>query len=167
MHAGYRERVLRRAVPALLAFPVVATLTTTLAACTPTIGVEVAEDAANPVCAEVMLALPDRLADDLPKVKTDSQATAAWGEPGAAVTLRCGVAPPGPSAECQRVESGGATVDWIVATDGEGTWQFVTYGRDPAVEVVVPPAVTETHSTAFVADLTQAVNHVEQTRECT
>lgn len=150
-------------MPALLAIPVAATL----AGCTPTIGVEAAEDAANPVCAEVMLALPDRLAADLPRLKTDSQATAAWGEPGGAVTLRCGVEQPGPSADCQRVESGGATVDWIVGTDGEGTWQFVTYGRDPAVEVVVPPAVTQTRSTAFVADLTQAVNHVEQTRECT
>ena len=37
----------------------------------------------------------------------------------------------------------------------------------PAVEVVVPPAVTETHSTSFVADLAQAVSRVEQTRQCT
>lgn len=154
--------MLRRAVPVLLVLPVAATL----AACAPTIGVEAADDAANPACAEVMLALPDQLADDLPKVRTDSQATAAWGAPGAAVTLRCGVRPPGPSADCQRVESPAGTVDWIVATDGEGTWRFTTYGREPAVEVVVPPAVTERHSTAFVADLTQAVNHVEQTREC-
>jgi hypothetical protein len=86
-----------------------------------------------------MLALPDQLAADLPKVKTDSQATAAWGAPGAAVTLRCGVTPPGPSADCQRVESPSGTVDWIVATDGEGTWRFTTFGREPAVEVVVPP----------------------------
>jgi hypothetical protein len=150
-------------VPLVLATPVVAVLV----GCAPTIGVEAAEDAANPVCAEVMLALPDRLAADLPKVKTNSQATAAWGEPGAAVTLRCGVTPPGPSPDCQRVESAAGTVDWIVATDGEGTWRFTTYGRDPAVEVVVPPAVTESHSTAFVGDFAGAVAHVEQTEHCT
>lgn len=138
-----------------------------LAACAPTIGVEAAPDAANPVCADVMLALPETLADDLARVQTTSQATAAWGEPGAAVTLRCGVTPPGPSADCQRVESAAGTVDWIVATDGDGTWRFTTYGREPAVEVVAPPAVTADHSTAFVADLTQAVGHVEQTEQCT
>lgn len=155
--------MLRRVVP-LLAPAVVAT---TLSGCAPTIGVEPADDAANPVCAQVMLALPDQLADDLPKVQTDSQATAAWGEPGAAVTLRCGVEPPAASADCQRVESAAGAVDWIVATDDAGTWRFVTYGREPAVEVVVPPAITEDHSTAFVADLAQAVTKVEATKECT
>jgi len=148
--------------PAFLAVSAVATL----AACAPTIGVEVAPDAADPKCAEVMLALPDVLGGDLQKIQTTSQATAAWGEPGAAVTLRCGVTPPGPSTDCQRVESAGGTVDWIVATDGEGTWHFTTYGREPAVEVVAPPAVTVDHSTAFVADLAQAVSHVEQTQHC-
>lgn len=149
---------------ALVALPAAVAV---LAACTPTIGVEVAEDAANPACADVVLAVPESLGTDLPKVRTNSQATAAWGEPGAAVTLRCGVMPPGASADCQRVESAdGTVVDWIVATDGEGTWSFVTYGRDPAVEVIVPPAVTEQHSTAFIADLARAVSTVPATKEC-
>ena len=149
-----------------LAAPAAVTVAVLLTGCAPTIGVEAAEDAANPRCAEVMLALPDELAADLPKVRTDSQATAAWGEPGAAVTLRCGVTPPGPSADCQRVESATGTVDWIVATDGGDTWSFTTYGREPAVEVVVPPAVRERHSTAFVADMGQAVSAVPATKEC-
>src|SRR5690606_37252148 len=86
-----------------------------LTGCAPTIGVEVAPHAADPACAEVMLAVPDELGDDLPKVQTDSQATAAWGEPGGAVTMRCGVEQLGPSADCQHVDSGnGTTVDWIV-----------------------------------------------------
>jgi hypothetical protein len=155
--------VFRRVTPVALTVSALATL----AACAPTIGVEAAPDAADPVCADVMLALPETLADDLPKVETTSQATAAWGEPGAAVTLRCGVTPPGPSPDCQRVESAAGTVDWIVATDGDGTWRFTTYGREPAIEVVAPPAVTADHSTAFVADLAQAVSHVEQTKQCT
>ena len=136
-------------------------------ACASRIGVPVAEDAANPLCADVVLALPDSLGEDLPQVGTTSQATAAWGEPGAAVTLRCGVEVPGPTTTaCQSVESGSGTVDWLVVEDGAGTWTFTTYGRDPAVQVVVPPAVTETHSTSFVADLAPAVLEVPQTRAC-
>lgn len=138
-----------------------------LAACSTTIGVSPAPDATNPQCASVILALPDSLADDLPRVSTNSQATAAWGEAGAAVTLRCGVEPPGPSPQCQSVESAnGTTVDWIVATDDEGTWSFTTYGRDPAVEVVVPPAVMADHTSSFVIDLAGAASLVEPTRTC-
>jgi len=138
-----------------------------LAACGTTIGATPAEDAANPACAPVMLALPDSLAGDLDKATTNAQATAAWGEPGAAVTLRCGVTPPGPSPDCQRVESAGGAVDWIVEAGEDGTWRFTTYGREPAVEVVVPPSVTENHSTSFIGDLAQAVGNVPPTAECT
>lgn len=138
-----------------------------LGGCARSIGVEVAPNAADPKCAEVMLAVPEELGADLPKVQTDSQATAAWGEPGAAVTMRCGVAQVGPAADCQHVDSGdGTAVDWIVTTDDEGTWSFVTYGREPAVEVIVPPAVTENHSTSFIADLAGAVTQVPATKEC-
>lgn len=140
---------------------------TALGGCARSIGVEVAPDAADPKCAEVLLAVPDELGGDLPKVPTDSQATAAWGVSGAAVTLRCGVEATGPAADCQQVDSGdGTVVDWIVTTDDQGTWSFVTYGRDPAVEVVVPPAITEDHSTSFIADLSGAVTQVAATKEC-
>ncbi|GAA1984015.1 hypothetical protein GCM10009718_21700 [Isoptericola halotolerans] len=138
-----------------------------LVACTPMIGVEAGADAANPDCAPVMLALPDVVAGDLEKTNTNAQATAAWGEPGAAVTLRCGVALPGPSADCQRIDSVEGSVDWIVASADDGTWRFTTYGREPAVEVTVPPAVTENHSTSFITDLTRAVEQVPATAECT
>lgn len=153
-----------RFVPALTASALAIVV---LAGCARTIGVEVAPDAANPACAEVMLAVPDELGPDLPKMPTDAQATAAWGAPGGAVTMRCGVAQIGPSTECQHVDSGdGTAVDWIVTTDDAGTWSFVTYGRDPAVEVIVPPAVTENHSTSFIADLAGAVTKVPATKEC-
>ncbi|GAB4083501.1 hypothetical protein GCM10028784_01310 [Myceligenerans cantabricum] len=148
------------------ALPVAAVVLAT-SGCAPTIGVAVAPDAADPLCASVLLAMPESLAADLPRVDTNSQATAAWGEPGAAVTLRCGVEPPGPSSQCQSVESAdGTTVDWIVATDDEGTWSFTTYGRDPAVEVVVPPAVMADHTSSFVIDLAGAVSQVEPERTC-
>ncbi|BDZ43096.1 hypothetical protein GCM10025865_23950 [Paraoerskovia sediminicola] len=127
----------------------------------------VAEDAANPVCAEIVLSLPDELVG-MPQTHTDSQATTAWGEPGAAVTFRCGVTPPGPTAEapCLTVPSDSGDVDWLAAPDDEGTWTFVTYGRDPAVEVKVPPEITDERSTSFVGDLNAAVVDVPQTREC-
>lgn len=153
----------RRVATAALAALAVAPL----AACAPLIGATPAEDAANPACAPVMLGLPDTLAGDLQQRDTDAQATTAWGEPGAAVTLRCGVAPPGPSPDCQRVESPTGTVDWIVEASDDGTWRFTTYGREPAVEVLVPPAVTADHSTSFIGDLAQAVSTVEPTAECT
>jgi hypothetical protein len=156
--------VLRR--PALLAAAPLVISVAALAGCTPTIGVPAAEDAANPRCAEVMLTLPDELGGDLPQVSTDAQATTAWGRAGAAVTLRCGVTPPGPSADCQQVESQTGTVDWIVQAGQDGTWRFVTYGRDPAVEVLVPPAITEDHSTSFIGDLAPAVSKVEATEHC-
>lgn len=151
------------ALVALSALP----LATVLAACTPTIGTEPAVDAADPDCAPVMLALPDVVAGDLERTKVTAQATAAWGEPGAAVTLRCGVEQPGPSPDCQRFESPDGTVDWITATGEDGTWRFTTYGRDPAIEVTVPPTVTDSHSTSFVVDLTSAVELVPATQRCT
>jgi hypothetical protein len=154
--------------PRLVAAVTTAALTIgVLGGCARTIGVEVAPDAADPKCAEVLLAVPEELGPDLPKVPTNAQATAAWGEPGGAVTMRCGVEQLGPSGDCQHVDSGdGTTVDWIVTTDDEGTWSFVTYGREPAVEVVVPPTVTEDHSTSFIADLAGAVTQIPATKEC-
>ena len=153
-----------RFVPALTA---AALALVALSGCARAIGVEVAPQAADPKCAEVLLAVPDELGAGLPKVPTDAQATAAWGEPGGAVTMRCGVAQAGPSADCQQVDSGdGTTVDWIVTTDSAGTWSFVTYGREPAVEVIVPPADTENRSTSFIADLAGAVTQGPATKEC-
>lgn len=138
-----------------------------LAGCTPTIGVPVADDATNPVCASIVLGVPDELAG-LPQVDTDSQATTAWGEAGAAVTLRCGVTPPGPTASvpCLTVESSSGDVDWLAAPDDEGTWTFVTYGRDPAVEIQVPPEITEDRSTSFISELNRAVSEAPATRYC-
>ena len=62
--------------------------------------------------------------------------------------------------------SAAGSVDWIVADDGKGTWTFITYGRDPAGEVQIPPSVSSDHSSSFVSDLNRAVSKVEQTRYC-
>lgn len=101
--------------------------------CAPTVIVEPAEDAQNPKCADIMLSLPDKISEQ-PTRKTSSQGTKAWGDPSIAV-LRCGVTSPGPTTD-QCVSVGG--VDWISKpSDEDDTWLFTSYGRTPAVEVLV------------------------------
>lgn len=164
-----------------------------LAGCTSSVGVAVAPHATDPACARVVLALPEQLGDGLTELRTTSQATAAWGDPTEPVTLRCGVEVPGPTTEqCVTMETAsGTSIDWLVRADAEpadagtagpgpsagpGTdlatdpgssdWTFVTYGRDPAVEVHVPAAVVAERSTSFLDALSTAVAQVEATRSC-
>lgn len=146
-------------------------MTLGLAGCSQPVPVPVAPYAGDPLCADVVLALPQELAD-LPRRQTSSQATVAWGEPGDPVVLRCGVEPPGPSdAQCVTADDGFVAVDWLAVpgeedADGDAPWTFITYGRDPAVEVSVPASVTAARSTSFLIDLGPAIAQVEQTRRC-
>ena len=104
-----------------------------LAGCAKTVIVEPAEDAANPKCADIMLRLPDEISGEKSR-KTSSQGTKAWGDPNIAV-VRCGVASPGPTTDRCVSLSG---VDWISkGSDEDDTWTFTSYGRTPAVEVLV------------------------------
>jgi hypothetical protein len=149
-----------------------------LAGCAQAVGVTVAPNATDPDCARVVLALPEVLGDDLEQLRTTSQATSAWGDPTDPVTLRCGVEVPGPTTEqCVTMETaGGSSIDWLVradsgsadeqAADEQSDWTFVTYGRDPAVEVHVPAAVVAERSTSFLDGLSTAVAQVEATRSC-
>lgn len=155
-----------------------------VSSCASAVPVEVAPYATDPVCAEIVLALPDDLGDDLPGLDTTAQATAAWGTAAAPVVLRCGVEPLGPTTDrCVSVETpGGPSVDWVVVagdgsdatqgstTDGTGTpatdWTFTTYGREPAIEVHVPAQVAGERSTSFLDLLGPAVQHAEQVRSC-
>ena len=142
-----------------------------LAGCAPAVVVPPADAADDPDCARVVLALPDELGG-LRRVETTSQATTAWGEPTRPVVLRCGVEPPEPTTDpCVDADDGTTQVDWVARSgepreDGSADWTFVTYGRDPAVEVRVPAEVAGTGSTSFLLDLGPAVALVEQTREC-
>ncbi|GGC12641.1 DUF3515 domain-containing protein [Cellulomonas carbonis] len=141
------------------------------AGCASAVPVEVAPYAADPLCAEVVLALPDEL-DGMPRRDTTSQATVAWGEGGAPVVLRCGVEPPGPTTDaCVAADDGTTSVDWVLVegeprADGAADWTFTTYGRSPAVEVFLPADVAASRSTSFLIDLGPAVSRVEQTRAC-
>ena len=67
-------------------------------------------------------------------MSVDSPAARAWGDP--AIVAVCGYEPPGPSTlECVAVDG----VDWIVQRRSDGV-QFTTYGRSPAMDVLVPAA---------------------------
>lgn len=152
-----RRHVRAATVAALVGAPL-------LAACTPTISVPPGENATDPTCAAVVLATPEELGG-LPRLDTDSQATTAWGEPQRAITLRCGVPALGPTTDqCQTITTAsGTAVDWVVRQEVETKdWIFTTYGRNPAVEVRVPPDVP----TAPVVDLNPAVVLAEQDRQC-
>ncbi|WP_154794852.1 DUF3515 family protein [Occultella kanbiaonis] len=143
-----------------------------LAGCATPASVEPAPSASEPVCADVLIALPDTLAG-ADRRSTTSQASRAWGDP--AITLRCGVTPPGPTTDrCITAEAAdGSTVDWVVAeladddTGSEsGSWTFTTYGRTPAVEVVVPVEYAGEDATSVLISLNGAISVIPQTRAC-
>lgn len=144
----------------------------TLTACSSAVEVAAAPYADDPLCANVMLALPDVLGE-AERRQTTSQGTAAWTEGDArdAIRLSCGVEPLGPTTDqCVTVDDGrGTSVDWVTLPGDEATdtpWTFTTYGRLPAVRVEVPTSVTSARSTSFLVDLGTAVSHTEQSRSC-
>ncbi|MGJ9405695.1 DUF3515 domain-containing protein [Nesterenkonia aurantiaca] len=131
-----------------------------ISGCASTATVEAAPDAANPDCADVMLAVPEVIGDHELR-PTTSQGTAVWGDPSE-VVMRCGVVPPGPSPEhCVGADG----VDWLALEEDEQTWRLVTYGRDPAVEVLLN--LDQVASSTAMLGLAPAVQQVEQTRACT
>jgi hypothetical protein len=97
--------------------------------------VTAAPQAADPACATLADRLPREVRDQgRVATSSDSPAVAAWGDP--AVIWRCGVTPPGPTTdECIEVDG----VDWVRRPLDDGS-SFTTFGRDPAVQVLVPKA---------------------------
>ena len=74
----------------------------------------------------MMVALPDAIGEHRLR-KTNSQATAAWGDPSR-VILRCGVNVPGPTTD--RCVSDN-DVDWVIK-EGNPVRTLTTFGREPA-----------------------------------
>ncbi|AWB86765.1 DUF3515 domain-containing protein [Mycetocola zhujimingii] len=136
-----------------------------LTGCSSAVTLEPAEDANNPACADVIVRLPDTVADK-PKRETNAQSTAAWGSP-AAVILRCGVAVPGPTTDPCIALNG---IDWI-ADESEAandTYRYTTYGREPAVEVIInaDAATGGVSGTTALIDLGSAVSALPATTAC-
>ena len=130
-----------------------------LAGCAPTVTLTPAPDAPSVGCADVIVGLPQTVAQ-ADRRNTDAQGTAAWGTP-ASVTLRCGVETPEVSAlPCTTVDG----VDWLFSDRGADR-VLTTYGRTPGVQLVTTQAVSANDAlqalSAAVADGTRAT-----AREC-
>jgi len=133
-----------------------------LASCSASVALEPAPDAANPACAAVIVALRniDSVAE-LPARETDAQGTGAWGNP-TGVILHCGVPVPAPTASLPCVTVDG--VDWLRDDTDDPNFVFTTYGRDPAVEVIVND--TAASALAALTDLSAAVIEIPATGKC-
>ena len=143
---------------ARLLFPSLALLGL-LSGCAGTVALQPADAANDPACAEVMVRVPDVVAG-LERRSTNAQSTAAWGDP-AAVILRCGLPDGGPSAlPCFTVDN----VDWLRDDANDPNFTFITYGRHPAVEVLIDSTVVS--GTAALSDLSIAVGTLEPLRIC-
>ncbi len=155
MRVGTRTtRVMRRTGVAS-----VLTLGLLLAGCAGIVPMEPAEDANNPLCAEVIVRLGD--VAGLPKRETNAQATGAWGEP-ASILLTCGLEPPAPTTlPCLEVNG----VDWIIDDSLKPTYIFTTFGRTPAVQVALDSNVVS--GSTVLADLALPVSSIPQERACT
>jgi hypothetical protein len=115
-----------------LALLVVSALTA-LAGCSHDVDARLPVHASDPACATAAAKLPKTLLKaDRRSTHPSSPALAAWGDP--AIILRCGVEAPGPTPDhCETVDG----IDWVVQDLSDGK-DFTTYGRSPAVQVLVP-----------------------------
>jgi hypothetical protein len=137
----------------VLALPLV------LTGCAATVVMPAAPLANDPGCAEVIVRLPSET-DGQAKRTTNSQSTAAWGEP-VAITLTCGLEPAMVSAlPC--ITAG--DVDWIVDDSDKPNYTFISFGRTPATAVTVDS--TKSSGANVLEDLGQAVQFTKQSKKC-
>lgn len=130
----------------------------TLTGCSGAVSLEPAAGSNDPDCAAVTVRLPDTVSD-LVKRETTAQATGAWGNP-AAVLLHCGVATPAPTTDtCVSVND----IDWVEDDSKAPIYSYTTYGRTPAVEVVID---SRSASSTALDDLTAAVSVIPQDKKC-
>ena len=134
-------------------------LTLSLSACSPTISLEPAADANNPLCANVIVRLPDAV-DGQERRSTNAQSTAAWGNP-ATVILRCGIEPVEISTLPCVTANG---VDWIVDDSSKPSFRFISFGRTPALEVIVDSE--NAVGVNALDSLAEAVKSIEPTKNC-
>lgn len=145
--------------------PLLVAAVLTVSACGPAaVVVSPAPHAHDPICADVILDLPAELAG-LKKAPTTAQAARAFVGDGVAIVVQCGLAPPPPNTEhCMTMETGSFSVDWLSLPADDGSWTFITYGRDPAVQITVPPDVSFTDTE--LAAVSQAVSRIEAVTTC-
>jgi hypothetical protein len=130
-----------------------------LTGCAATVVMPAAPLANDPGCAEVIVRLPNET-DGQAKRTTNSQSTAAWGEP-VAITLTCGLEPVMVSAlPC--ITAG--DVDWIVDDSDKPNYTFISFGRTPATAVTIDS--TKSSGANVLEDLGQAVQFTKQSKKC-
>ena len=134
-------------------------LTLSLSACSPTVSLEPAADANNPGCADVIVRLPDAV-DGQERRNTNAQSTAAWGNP-ATVILRCGIEPVEISTLPCVTANG---VDWIIDESAKPSFRFISFGRTPALEVIVDSE--NAVGVNALDSLAEAVKSIEPTKKC-
>lgn len=130
-----------------------------LTGCTPTVSLEAAPQSNHPDCAEVMVRLPNEIAE-FSKRYTNAQATSAWGDP-TAVIFRCGLEEVSVSAlPC--VTAG--DLDWLVDDSQEPSFRFISFGTTPAVEIIVDS--TKISGVTSVEAIAPAVGKLERFAQC-
>jgi hypothetical protein len=130
-----------------------------LTGCTNAVSMTAAPSANAAACADAQVRLPSVVGQDAALRNTDAQSTAAWGDPAVAI-YHCGVAVPTVS-DLPCFSQGG--VDWI-RDDRGAQIVFTTFGRTPAVQVVIDTKLT---TSQVVQDLSDAVSTLPKDgREC-
>jgi hypothetical protein len=131
-----------------------------LTGCTQAVPMDAAPDAANKLCAALVVKLPDTVDGDAAKRETNAQGTGAWGTPAEAL-LQCGVKDADASLlECRTFDG----VDWLIDPSDENLVTATTYGRDPAVRVAIDKDVPGPG--VILSDLARAVSAIPATKTC-
>ncbi|MFJ3382452.1 DUF3515 family protein [Curtobacterium sp. NPDC090217] len=127
----------RRPLRILAGLGVVVALAAGLTGCTNAVTMTAAPSANAAACAAAQVRLPDAVDTKYQLRNTNAQSTAAWGDPSAAL-YHCGVAVPTVS-DLPCFSKG--SVDWIRDDEGKQI-VYTTFGRDPAVQVVIDSTKT-------------------------
>ncbi len=139
--------------------PVIVLSTLLLAGCGAIVPMTPAKEANAAACATVTVRLPSVVANQ-GKRETNAQATGAWGTP-ASILLHCGVAVPGPTTlPCVEING----IDWVEDDAEKPLYRYTTFGRVPAVEVVVDS--DKVSGTTTLVDLAGSLSQIPATNHC-
>ncbi|MEO6021039.1 MAG: DUF3515 family protein [Knoellia sp.] len=109
-----------------------ATAVIMLSGCSSAVEIAPTPLADSDVCREVASAWPATVGNHERREVSNASAGAAYGDP--AIIARCGVPALGPTTDdCIEVDGRG----WVAQKLSDGT-RFTTFGRDPAIEVLIP-----------------------------
>jgi Protein of unknown function (DUF3515) len=106
-----------------------------LVGCSTSVDVADPAEAGSAACRSAAAGWPKTVGGQSLRItSSSSDAVRAWGDP--AIIARCGLPPIGPTTD-QCLDVSG--VDWVAHQLTDGV-RFTTYGRSPAIEVLVPSA---------------------------